>query len=182
MNVNSKAEIFWDLRRFLRTENVELEGLTKQELKNWYSDEYKTYRQQISPDEKLPSFFVIMQAVYRLKLAHYEDDTGKLVLGPSPELPRNEKEKSPKHKKKKPKDKQPQSKTAEGQKVKHTSQGLPARVEQEYHGQKQIQVSRRFLMNQNRMAVDQHLTFKSGLARVIDQPDFKGRFFQCYLD
>lgn len=177
MNMNSKAEIFWDLRRFLRTENVELEGLTKQDLRNWYSNEYKTYRQQISPDEKLPTFFVIMQAVYKLKLAHYEDDTGKLVLGPGPELPRNEKEKSPRHKKKKPKDKQP-TKTAEGQKVKHTSQGLPPRVEQEeYPGRQQIKVSRRFLMNQNRMAVDQHLTFKSGLARVVEQPDFRGRFF-----
>lgn len=174
MSLNSRAEIFWDLQRFLTTENMEIEGLPKSDLRNWYGNEYKTYRQQITPDEKLPTFFFVMQAVYKLQIAHYED--GKLVLGPSADLTRQERGRSSKRKRRKNKVQQAQFSTSYEQKVKQSSQTSPQRDIEEERGNtsQNEKMMRKYLMARQRTAVDQHLTFKSGLAKLVEQPDFKG--------
>lgn len=190
MAANTKTEIFWDLRRFLKTEGIEIEGLPKKDLKDLYSERYKTYKNQISPDENLPSFFVIMQAVYKLKLAHYRDE--KLVLGPSPDFLNKQKPErsripsqrpqvngaavngaavngaaaSPKMTKKpKKKSRRVQQTSPQEEVVRHEDGTMTVNGKQ---------VTRKQLMNRHKMAVDQHLTFKSGLAKVVNQPDFKG--------
>ncbi|XP_045165133.2 putative helicase MOV-10 [Mercenaria mercenaria] len=186
--MNQRVETFWDLRRFLKTENVEIEGLMKSELRNWYTNEYKTYKQQISPDEKLPTFFLIMQAVYKLKIAHYEDE--KLVLGPSPEM-KKEREKTAKQKPQKQKhlkqmrvtenvnqrDKSSSQSSAQKSAQRSPQRDVHEEIARHEDGTMTLNgkmVTRKQLMKRHRMAVDQHLTFKSGLAKVVNQPDFKG--------
>ena len=191
MGSNQRMEIFWDLRRFLKTENVEIEGLTKSEVRNWYSKEYMAYKQQITPDEKLPSFFHIMQTMYKMNLAHFNEDV--LVLGPCPQV---KKGKSPNQTPQKQRHLK-QMKTNEIDEPKNAAKGSAYKSKHKAvqrsspHGEVQEDVvryedgvmtlngrpvTRRQLMKRQKMkvAVDQHLTFKSGLSKLVDQPDFKG--------
>ncbi|XP_060555779.1 uncharacterized protein LOC132716503 [Ruditapes philippinarum] len=189
MATNQRVELFWDLRRYLKTENVEIEGLTKSQLRNWYANEYKSYKQQITPDEKLPTFFLIMQTMYKMKLAHFNDDV--LALGPCPQM---KKEKSPNQSPKKHKHLK-QMKTNDKGELHNSQRSAADRSKQRFvqmstpKGDEQGQVvqpadgtmtlngrtsTRKQLMNRHKMAVDQHLTFKSGLDKVVNQPDFKG--------
>lgn len=141
-------EIFEDFQRFLKTENKNLESLSKAEVKQVYSEEYKLYRSQIAPEQPLPTFYKLFRVLFQQNVAHFEDD--KICLGPLDGK---------------------QSKKSRGRGKGRSLENSPSHT-----SKNSVSLSRpgRQMVNRYKMAVDQHLTFKTGSIQVIDQPDFRG--------
>ncbi|KAL5015142.1 hypothetical protein ScPMuIL_009412 [Solemya velum] len=63
-----------DFLRYLETEHIELGGLAKCDAKTIYETDYKRYRSQISPDEKIPNFFIITETLINAKQVHLRNN------------------------------------------------------------------------------------------------------------
>lgn len=147
-------EIFEDFQRFLKTENKNIEGMTKSEVKTLYSEEYKLYRSQITPDQALPTFYKLFRVLFQQNLAHFEDD--KICLGPIGGKVM-----------KRPRSKGVRKINDVGKISNQTQRILSSNTAVLASAGKTMAIKQR-------MAVDQHLTFKMGTMKVIDMPDFKG--------
>ena len=143
------TDIFNDFQRFLKTENREIDGMLKEEVKKMYSDQYKLYRQQIVPDQSLPSFYQLFRFLYQNSYAHFADDL--VHLGPL----NGEKVKKVRNK---------------GRNQQASKESSPMSNENR-NSRTSYQSSKR---KRHKVAVDQHLTFKSGLKKVTDGADFEG--------
>lgn len=141
-------EIFEDFQRFLITEEKNIEELSKSEVKRLYGEDYKHYRQQISPKQALPTFYKLFRVLFQQNIAHFDDD--KVCLGPGESRP--------------------------GRRRKERGKGMPphARFNPANTLGGQAPSSGRVIVDKPKMAVDQHLTFKPGTVKVTDLPDFRG--------
>lgn len=74
-----------DFLRFLETEKIHLSGgIGKKKVQKLYNKEYKAYREQIAPNEKLIPYHVCLQTLYNKNVIHLEDSI--LHKGPRPSL------------------------------------------------------------------------------------------------
>ena len=143
-------EIFEDFQRFLKTENKNIDGMTKQEVKQLYSEEYKLYRSQIAPDDVIPTFYKLFRVLFQQNLAHFDNE--KICLGPVGG-------KAVKRSRGKGK----------GKEVSQLSNGTPDHSTPNFEA-----LGGKPAAYKQKMAVDQHLTFKTGTVKVIDTPEFQG--------
>ncbi|XP_052781823.1 putative helicase MOV-10 [Mya arenaria] len=161
-------EVFSDFQRFLQTEQRDIDGMLKEDLKNVYIGEYSQYRQQISPDQSLPSFFKLFRILYQQNIAHFEGD--KIVLGPmngkTVKRVRNKGRKSNEKKANLSPFREPVNQLAAPAEGVHVQTPANEQSTQNY--------SKKHFMNRNKYAVDQHLTFKNGLRKVVELPEFEG--------
>lgn len=60
MNFRQKHERGTDFLRYLETENIQIDGMNKEQIKSHYDHGYMLYRRQIYPDEKRINFATIL--------------------------------------------------------------------------------------------------------------------------
>ena len=79
-----------DFIRFLETEKIKLsEGMTKKKIHRMYYSEYRTYRQQVAPSEKLLPYHLCMDTLFNRNLFHVQGNS--VFKGARPlDLPKRE--------------------------------------------------------------------------------------------
>lgn len=163
MKMSARSDVFWDFKRFMSTENVEICGQSKADLRKYYASQYTSYKQQISPDVSLPSFFSLMQTMFKLGIAHYQD--GYLVIPTEPQPPKMKRNRRHRGKK------SPQKVGDEGADSKQQSDQKGSDAEG----------SKKHVLKKNKLAVDQHMTYKSSLPRIVNEQAFKGSIFSLFI-
>ena len=79
-----------DFLRFLDTEKINLtEGIKKKKIQSMYNKEYKTYREQVAPTEKLIPYNLCMNALFNRKKLHVQGNFLHKGARPS-DLPKQE--------------------------------------------------------------------------------------------
>ena len=80
MTFRGRQQIFRDFERFLGTQQTSLAGLPKRQMKDFYNKDYTIYKRQISPNDRLPVFYNILQMFYSKGIGHFHD--GLFQFGP----------------------------------------------------------------------------------------------------
>ncbi|KAL4226712.1 Helicase MOV-10 [Mactra antiquata] len=155
----SRGDIFWDFKRFMSTEGIDIAGLIKEDLKKYYADQYTTYKKQISPDQKLPTFYIMMRTMLDAGKVHYSR-RGKLVI--TEDGVENSTQNSP--------PKTPNNVAAGASNmIEGDAKSYASNANETGSG-----TVRKPVLKKNKVAVDQHMTFKSGRSTVISEQAFKG--------
>ena len=74
-----------DFLRFLETERINLsEGILKKKIQKMYNKEYKTYREQVAPSEKLIPYHLCMRTLFNKNIVHLQGSYLHKGARPSP--------------------------------------------------------------------------------------------------
>lgn len=78
-----KLERGTDFLRFCNTQNYNINGRLREQLKHFYETDYKTYRQQLHPHQQFISFALVIKALYIVRNLHNRGD--KIYFGGHPQ-------------------------------------------------------------------------------------------------